>query len=38
MVIFEKKYRQNLIKIHPKTHQIAPFKKIFSGVHAPEPP
>ena len=28
MVILEKKYRQNLIKIHPKTHQIAPFKKI----------
>ena len=25
MVIFEKKYRQNPIKIHPKTHQIAPF-------------
>ena len=38
MVILEKKYRQILIKIHPKTHQIAPFKKIFSGEHAPEPP
>ena len=38
MVIFEKKWRQNLIKIHPKTHQIAPFKKIFSGEHAPGPP
>ena len=24
--------------MHPKTHQIAPFKKNFSGEHAPEPP
>ena len=38
MVIFKKKQRQNLIKIHPKTHKIAPLKKIFSGEHAPEPP
>ena len=29
--MFEKKYRLNLIKIHPKTHQVAPFKNIFSG-------
>ena len=26
---------QNFIKIFSKTHQIAPFKKIFSGEHAP---
>ena len=26
------------MKICSKTHQIAPFKKIFSGKHAPEPP
>ena len=38
MVIFKKFYRQNLIKIYTKTHQIAPFKKNFSGGHAPEPP
>ena len=25
-------------KILSKTHQIAPFLKIFSGDHAPEPP
>ena len=25
MVILKQKQRQNLIKIHPKTHQIAPF-------------
>ena len=37
MVIFEKKSDQKF-KIHPKTHQIAPFKKIFSGEHTPEPP
>ena len=24
--------------MHPKTHQIAPFKKNLSGEHAPEPP
>ena len=36
MVIFEKK-RQNLIKIHPKTHQIAPFKKVSYGSIPPNP-
>ena len=25
-------------KISSKTHQIAPFKKIFPGKHVPEPP
>ena len=29
---------KNLIQIYTKTHQIAPFLKIFSGEHAPEPP
>ena len=38
MVIFKILSRQNLIKIYAKTHQIAPFKQIFSGEHAPEPP
>ena len=38
MVIFETFQRQNLIKIYAKTHQIASFKKNFSGRHAPEPP
>ena len=38
MVIFKRKFRQNLIKIEPKTHQIAPFQKNFLGEHAPEPP
>ena len=28
----------NFSKIFSKTHQIASFKKIFSGEHAPEPP
>ena len=37
MVIFKKNLRQNLIKIYTKKHQIAPFKKIFSGGHAPNP-
>ena len=37
MVIFEIFYWQNLIQIYTKTHQIAPFKKMFSGGHAPEP-
>ena len=37
MVIFEIFYRQNLIKIYTKAHQIAPFKKNWGG-HAPEPP
>ena len=27
-----------MIKIHPKTNQIAPFSINFSGKHAPEPP
>ena len=31
MIIFEKFERQNRIKIHTKMHQIAPFRKIFSG-------
>ena len=26
------------MKIHSRTHQIASFKKNFSGEHAPEPP
>ena len=26
------------MKICSKTHQITPFKKMFSGKHAPEPP
>ena len=38
MIIFEKFYRLNRIKIHTKTLQIAPFLKNFSGEHAPEPP
>ena len=38
MVIFEIFQRQNVIKIYTKTHQITPFKKIFSGGHAPKPP
>ena len=29
---------QNVSKIFSKTHQIAPFLKIFSGEHASEPP
>ena len=29
---------QNLIKIYTKTHQIAPFFNIFSGIHVPKPP
>ena len=40
MVILKKKVkRQNVIKIHPKKHQIAPFKKNFSkGCMPPNPP
>ena len=38
MVIFDKFLRQKLIKIYAKTHQIAPFYKIFSGQHDPKPP
>ena len=33
--IFE---RQNRIQIYIKTHQIAPFKKLFSGGMPPNPP
>ena len=35
MVLFEVK---NLIQIYTKTHQIAPFLKIFSGGMPPNPP
>ena len=38
MVLFEIFKVKNLIQIYTKTHQIAPFLKIFSGGHAPEPP
>ena len=38
MVIYEKKERQNLIKIHPKTHQTAPFKKNSLGSIPPNLP
>ena len=48
MVILKKIYKKwyflkffnlkNLIQIYTKTHQIAPFLKIFSVGHAPEPP
>ena len=31
-------FLQNFSKIFSKTHQIAPFLKIFSREHAPEPP
>ena len=31
-------FLQNYSKILSKTHQIAPFLKIFSGKHSPEPP
>ena len=30
-------FLQNFSKIFSKTHQIAPFFKIFSGEHTPEP-
>ena len=33
--LFESK---KFMKICSKTHQIAPFKKFFSGKHAPKPP
>ena len=36
--IFANFFLQNCSKIYSKTHQIAPFFKIFSGEHAPEPP
>ena len=38
MIFFEKFLRQNRIKIHPKTHQIAPFKKISQDAMPPNPP
>ena len=38
MNIVKKKFGQNCSKIYSKTHQIAPFLKIFSGEHAPDPP
>ena len=38
MNIFTIIFLQNFSKIFSKTPQIAPFKKIFSGEHAPEPP
>ena len=31
-------FTENFSKIHSRTHQIAPFFKIFSGEYAPEPP
>ena len=37
MVIFKNIY-QNLIQIYTKTHQIAPFNTILSGVMPPNPP
>ena len=37
MVISEYFYRQNLMQIVSKTHQISPFKKILRGA-APDPP
>ena len=36
MIFFEKILKLNRIKIYIKTHQIAPFKKKFSGEHAPQ--
>ena len=38
MNIFTVIFFLNFSKIFSKTHQIAPFLKIFSGEHAPEPP
>ena len=38
MNIFTIIFLQNFSKIFSKTHQIAPFLKIFSGEHAPELP
>ena len=38
MNIFTIFFLQNFSKIFSKTHQIAPFLKIVSGEHAPEPP
>ena len=38
MNIFTILFLQNFNKIFSKTHQIAPFLKIFSGEHTPGPP
>ena len=38
MMIFEKFYGLNRIKLHTQTHQIAQFKKIFLGGIPPNPP
>ena len=38
MNIFRLFQSKKITKIFSKTHQIAPFKTIFSGKHAPEPP
>ena len=38
MTIFKIIFLTKFSKILSKTHQIAPFLKIFSGEHAPEPP
>ena len=38
MNIFTIIFLQNFSKLFSKTHQIAPFLKIFSEEHAPEPP
>ena len=37
MAILKKFYRQNLIQIYTKTHQIAPFKKNSRGSIPPPP-
>ena len=38
MVVFEKFYRQNLIQIYTKTHQLQPFKKKIIGRGMPPNP
>ena len=38
MNIFTIIFSQNFSKIFSKTHQIAPFEKIFSGSMPPDPP
>ena len=38
MVLFEIFGSKKLIQIYTKTHQIAPFKKKFSGGKTPKPP
>ena len=37
-MVIKKKYRQKLIKIHPKKHQIAPFKFFSRGSMRPNSP